>query len=81
MKPIYKANDGSEHATAAIAKAHNDLIEASDAFREAARRISVCLGAKALTADTQAGRDVVTLLTIAARRRWREARELIIGAK
>ncbi len=51
MKPIYKADDDSEHKTAALADKRNKLIVAQTNFEAAAEVLTKSLGESVLTAD------------------------------
>lgn len=51
VEAVFKARDGSEHKSEAAAKRHNKLLDAKDAFREAAEVVKKCLGGTAVTAD------------------------------
>lgn len=60
-KPIFKADDGSEHSTAAAADRRNKVVKAKKAFKEAADDVQLYLKEEAMTADgvpfTEAGCD------------------------
>lgn len=53
MKPVFKANDGSEHETEAAALLRNELVAACSEFQSAGDNVRRLLGASALTADGQ----------------------------
>lgn len=50
-KTVYKASDGSEHATEDAADRRSVLVEAQRQFESAAKAVSRSLGATAMTAD------------------------------
>lgn len=53
MKAIFKANDGSEHKTAAAAERHDKLLAAGQKLNEAARAYERAIAGTVQTADGQ----------------------------
>ena len=51
MNAVFKASDGSEHATAAKAKRHEAIVKAAKRLAEAAGEVERALGESFLTAD------------------------------
>lgn len=51
MKPVYKADDGSEHKSKKLAEARNNLVSAKRAFEDACKSLNRCMAEEATTAD------------------------------